>query len=207
MATEGGWGAGSSLLPYFAAKKSAMALGGRYWLCILRKYKNLRLGIVPIPHGKKHIYTGYSRSTLINIKSPRRKEALVFLKYLASKEYNDLVNRQADAVAAVKKYMDTDEFLYNPEHPEEDYNHIWREVMQYGIPQQISPFINGNVADRIILKQRDLARNNQKTAAEAMRAIADQINADILKNIAIDPALRKLYEQLEQGAPAPKVSE
>lgn len=196
MATEGGWGAGVSYVPYFAARKAGMALGGRYWLCILRKYKDLRLGIVPIPHGKKRIYMGYSRSTLINKNSPRRQEALAFLKYLASKEYNDLVNRQADAMAPVKKFIYSDAFLYNPEHPEEDYNHIWREVMNYGIPQQVSPFVNGNIADRIILKQRDLAQSNQKRPAEALHSIAKQINAEIQKNIARDPALRKLYERL-----------
>lgn len=194
MATEGGWGAGISSIPYFAAQKAAMLMDGRYCLTVFRKYKNLRLGIVPMPFGKRKIYTGYSRSTLINQNSPRRKTALVFLKFLAGKEYNDLVNRQADGMAPVKKYTASEEFLYNPAHPEEDYNHIWREVMLYGIPEQISPFINGSVADRIILRQRELARNNQKSAAEAMRTIAAQINAEITKNIATDPALRKLLD-------------
>jgi multiple sugar transport system substrate-binding protein len=201
MATEGGWGSGISFMPYLAARKAAMLMDGRYCLTVFRKYKNLRLGIVPIPFGKYKIYTGYSRSTLVNKNSPRRKEALVFLKYLASKEYNDLVNRQADGMSPVKKYTDSDEFLHNPEHPEEDYNHIWREVMPYGVPEQISPFVNGNVADRIILRQRELARNNQKSAAEAMRTIAEQINAEIAKNITTDPTLRELYEALQKSAP------
>lgn len=194
MATQGGWGSG--VITFFGGGKGAMAIGGRWWLCILRSYKNLRLGAVEMPHGKNRVFYGYGRGTLINKYSPRREAALQFIKYLSEKPYNDLINKQADALSPMKKYCYTDEFLYNPEHPEEDYNEVWREVMNYGEPQQICPFVNGYIASRIITVQLDLVKANQKSAAEAMKDAADKINQEIKMTLEKDPSLKELYDKL-----------
>ena len=47
MSTKGGYGCGP--INQFDAGKGAMAVGGRWWLCTLRLYKNLRLGAVEMP--------------------------------------------------------------------------------------------------------------------------------------------------------------
>ena len=194
IATTGGWGSGT--ITFFGGKKSVMAMGGRWWLCTLRKYDGLRLGAVETPHGPKRVYRGYGRSTLVNKHGPRREEALTFLKYLAGREFSDLINRQADALGPVKRFCYTDTYLHNPEHPEEDFNALWRDVMQFGVPDDDSPFVNGSVADRIMQRQLDLVKADQKGAEAAMRTAAREINEEILKTLERDPSLKKRYEEL-----------
>ncbi len=196
MATQGGWGTGT--ITFFGGGKGAMAIGGRWWLCILRSYKDLRLGAVETPHGSKKVYFAYGRSTLVNKHSPRREDALKFIKYMSEKPYNDLVNAQADALSPMKKYCYTDEYLYNPDYPEEDYNTVWRDVAEYGVGERISPFVNGYVASRAFNRQFDLVKANQKSAAEAMKDVAKEINYEIKKNLEKDPSLKELYIKLTQ---------
>jgi multiple sugar transport system substrate-binding protein len=194
MVTQGGWGSGT--ITYFGADKGAMALGGRWWLCTLRDYEGLNLGVVEIPRLEGGAYRAYGRATLVNRYSPRREQALDFLVYEAGKDYNDLINRQADAVAAVVRYNYTPEFLHNPERPEEDYNEVWRDVVQYGQPDDWSPFVNGQTARRIMDKQLDLVKNDQKPVPDALRDAAVEVNKEIAKTLAIDPSLRIQYYRL-----------
>ena len=194
IATQGGWGSGT--ITFFGGGKAAMALGGRWWLCTLRNYKHLRLGAVECPHGPKRLFRGYGRASLINKNGPHRREALEFLKYMAGKDYNELINHQADALAPVIKYCYTDRYMHDPAFPNEDFNDVWRDVMRYGIPDEVSPFVNGNVAGRIINKQLDLVKNGQKSAADAMKTAARQINEEIQKTLERDPALRERYNSL-----------
>lgn len=197
MATQGGWGTGT--ITFFGAGKGAMALGGRWWLCSLRSYQGLRLGAVECPHGPYRVFRGYGRATLINSKSPRRQHALEFLKYEAAKPYNDLINQQADALAPVIRFCFTPEYLHDPAFPQEDFNAVWRDVMKFGVPDQISPFINGQRASRILNRQLDLVKNNQKTARAALETAAREINAEIQKTLERDPPLRLRYERLTSG--------
>ncbi len=194
MATMGGWGSGT--ITYFGAGKGAMALGGRWWLCTLRDYEGLNLGVVEIPHEEERIYRAYGRATIINRYSPRREDALNFLLYQAGKEYNDLINQQADALAAIVRYNYTPEFLHNPEHPEEDYNEVWRDVVKYGRSDDWSPFVNGQTAMRILNKQLDLVKSDQKPVPKAMRDAAREVNEEIAKTLEMDPSLRIKYYRL-----------
>ncbi|MFC1805472.1 extracellular solute-binding protein [Planctomycetota bacterium] len=208
MRSTGGWGSGT--ITFFGGGKAAMAMGGRWWLCTLRKYEGLRLGAVESPHGPHRRFWAYGRTSLINKNGPRREEALAFLKYLASREFSELINHQADALAPVKRFCYTEKYLHDPEFPDEDFNAMWRDVVAFGSPSEISPFVNGNVAGRILNKQIDLVKSGQKPAAPAMQDAARLINAEIQKTISRVPSLRKRYDELvakrtgaEQGAVVP----
>jgi multiple sugar transport system substrate-binding protein len=194
MATQGGWGSGT--ITQFGAGKAAMALGGRWWLCTLRDYHGLRLGAVESPHGRYRIFRGYAKGTLINKNSPHREEALKFLLYQSGKAYNDLLNDQADGLGPVIRYAYTPQYMHNPQHPEEDFNAVWRDAARRSQPDQVSPFVNGQVASRILTKQLDLVKNDQKTPAAAMKDAASQINDAIQKAIRQDPALKERYDEL-----------
>lgn len=194
MATQGGWGAGTVSL--FGGGKAAMAMGGRWWLCTLRNYKKLRLGAVECPYGPLHVFWGYGKATLINKTSPRRYEALKFIKYVASKEYNEMNNHEADALAPVIRYSYTNKYLHDPAYPKEDFNAVWRDAMKYAVPMQMSPFIEGGVEERIFYKQLDLVKSNQKSPSEAMRTAARLINAEIQRNISKNPVLKARYMEL-----------
>lgn len=194
-ATSGGWGSGT--ITFFSAGKGAMALGGRWWLCTLRQSTNkLSLGVCEAPHGTYRIFRGYGKSTLINKNSPNRQKALDFLLYETSQQYNELINHQADGLGPIIKDSYTDKFLHDKEFPEEDCNAVWRESMQYAVPEQVSPFVNGQAASRILTKQIDLIKNNQKSVPDALHTAQDQINEEITKTIARDPSLRARYEAL-----------
>lgn len=194
MAAQGGWGSGT--MTQFTGRKGATALGGRYWLCSLRDMTDLHLGAIECPYGRYKVYWGTSRATVINKNSPKRKAALEFLKYLASRDYNELLNHQADCVAPVKKFCYTPAYLHDPSYPNEDFNAVWRDVNQYASDEEMSPFINSQKADRILGMQIDLIRNDQKPVAAALRDAARAVNAEIQKDIEDDPALRAQYQRV-----------
>jgi len=142
------------------------------------------------------VFRGYGRASLINRNSPRRHHALKFLLYMAGREYNELINHQADALAPVKKYSYTEKYLHDPAFPEEDFNAVWRDAMNYAVPDEVSPFVNGQAVQRILNKQLDLVKSGQKSAADALRTAARLINEEIQKTIQRDPELRKRYEAI-----------
>jgi hypothetical protein len=67
--------------------------------------------------------------------------------------------------------------------------------MDYAGPNEVSPFLNGQAAERILTKQLDLVKSDQKPVADALRTAAQQINAEIQRTIARDPALKTKYDQ------------
>lgn len=205
MATAGGWGSGAISL--FGAGRGAMAIGGRWWLCMFRNedYKNLRLGAVTLPKGPHNRIFGGGRSTLVNANSKNLEGALCFLEYMHGPHWNRLINRQADALGPVMKYhYDTyePEFLHNPEHPEEDYNAVWRTALEQAEVTEVSPYVNGQVVSRILMREEtDKVWADLKTAEEALRDAARQINQEIVDQLRRDPELKKRYdEDLARGA-------
>jgi multiple sugar transport system substrate-binding protein len=194
MATTGGWGSG--VISLFQAKRAAMAMGGRWWLCSMRSIPDLHLGAAEAPVYNERIFRGYGKATLINSKSPNREKAFAFMKYLASEPYNDLINKQADGMGPVMKYSQTDKFLHDPDHPDEDYNDVWRNLMKDAQPDQVSPFVNGPAVDRIITKQLDLVKMRSKSAAQGMADATREVNQHIQQQLKHDPTLRQRYEAL-----------
>ena len=65
-----------------------------------------------------------------------------------------------------------------------------------GVPDDDSQFVNGSVADRIMQRQLDLVKADQKSAEAAMRTAAREINEEIQKTLERDPSLKKRYEEL-----------
>lgn len=194
MAAAGGWGTGTITL--FGGGKAAMAHGGRWWLCLLRQYEDLELGVAEFPHGPEKVFWGYGRATCVNQLSPYRQQAFDFIKFEHGRAYNELINHQADALAPVIKYCTGERFLHDPEFPKEDFNQTWFDVMQCGEPMESSPFVDGQVVQRIIDIQMDLVRTNAKSAAEACRDAARNIDKEITKNLKDQPTLRMRWERL-----------
>jgi ABC-type glycerol-3-phosphate transport system substrate-binding protein len=194
MATQGGWGSGTITL--FAAKRGALAVGARWWLCTLRDYRDLKLGAAEAPYSKVHVFRGYGKATLINRASPHRQQALHFLQYQSSEAYNNLINKQADGLGPMIRYTQTESFLHDPDHPEEDYNAVWRDLQRDAVPNQVSPFVDGPTISRLILKQLDLMRGNDKTIEAGLASIAKEVNAHIKDMTERDPAVKKRYDAL-----------
>lgn len=192
MSSAGGWGSGT--INYFCAGKYAMALGGRWWLISLRRYKDLRYGPCQSPHGARKIFLSYGKSTLINSNSPRRKEALEFLKFMLGHPYNNLINEQGDGVGPVKAFCQIgDDGKSNPLVADMP---VWEEMMSFSEPLESSPFVNGEIAMRIVGEQLDLVKANRKTPEDAMRKATELINREMIKGLKYDRKLRERYEHL-----------
>jgi multiple sugar transport system substrate-binding protein len=191
MASAGGWGSGT--INIFGAKRAAMALGGRWWLANMRTFSGLNLTTVESPYGTVRACSAAGRATLINVKSPHREEALKFLLYLASPQYGELVNNQADGIAAFKADCFKPSFEHNPAHPEETYNDAWRDATSLAVQPESSPYVNGQVVQRILDKQVDLVRVDAKTAQQAMTDAASEINAEIVRSLKEDPGLMQRW--------------
>jgi len=195
MQTQGGWGSGTITL--FGGKRAAMAMGGRWWLNNIRtNFRGLQLGAAEAPYSRHRVFRGYGKATLINKASPNRDKALEFLVYQSSERYNQIINNQADGIGPVKRFAYTEAFLHNPDFPEEDYNEVWRSMLEAARPDQVSPFVNGPAVHLIVQRQLDLMRSNNKPVPAAMRDAARQVNEHIQEMIDRDANLRELYERL-----------
>jgi multiple sugar transport system substrate-binding protein len=191
LTTQGGWGSGG--ITYLMSGRVAMAVGGRWWLNLIRKEKpDLNLGAVEMPYEKTSDVVGGARCTVVNANSPRREAAARFIAFLASPEYNRLVNDQADAIAPVISESFTDRFLHNPDWPKEDYNVVWRNVVKQARPDEVNDYLRGSELGPI-QTQMDLIRANQKDPASALRDAAIDANERIRQNARNRPALRELY--------------
>lgn len=204
MATQGGWGSGV-ITQFGEGRKAAMALGGRWWLCTLRdrkQFPGLRLTAVEAPVHDRRVFFGYGKGTFVNAQSPRREQALDFLLYLMSDEYGQLINDQADGLSPTKKICYAPTYDRNPAFPEEDYNAVWRTTLEASVPNAMSPFVNAQAANRILNRQLDLIKANQKPVADALRDAAREVNAEIRKTIDRSPALKRRWEALRAKAAA-----
>ncbi len=200
MSSAGGWGSGTINL--FGSGRGAMALGGRWWLANLRQIPDLNLSAIESPYAKERLFSRAGRTTIINSASPRRELALKFLIYLASPEYANLVNDQADGIAAFKKYTEGSRFDTNPKYPNEDYNAVWRDATEFAYGNPDSPFVNSARVQRIIDKAIDLVRIDAQSPRVALTNAAKEINLAIKENLAERPDLAKKYKEVT-GAESP----
>ena len=199
MVTTGGFGSG--YISIFAAKRGAMAIGGRWWSSQLRETKGLELRVAEAPYGTVHVSHAYARSMLVNKHSKHLAEALELQRYLASEPYLELVNDQADGLAVFRQADETPRFLFNPKYPNERDNGMWLKIMKIGVGDDVSPFVDASTAGRLISDQLDLVRAGQKTAAEAMKSAAANVNQAIQKSINEDPTLAARYRSALRSTP------
>jgi multiple sugar transport system substrate-binding protein len=202
MASAGGWGQG--IITLFDAERLGMIRYGRWGLVIWRKNPKLRIGVAPLPHRKQHAATIATRISVLNRHSPYLRQAFSFIRFLASEAYCNQINDGADNAAPVRKYCYTDRFLHNPQFPQEDFNQVFRDEMRHGRIQEVSPFVNPFVAQRIYQRYLDLMRNKELEAPEAMKLAAAEINKAIQDYVPKFPELQLQYYKLTHGHGAAK---
>ena len=199
MATEGGFGSG--FISLFAAKRGALALGGRWWLSELRKAKDLNLRVFESPFGLFRRSHGYGRSLLVNRNSKHMAEALELQRFMASDPYLDLINDQADGLASFLRANRKPSFQFNPKFPKERDNEVWLHITERGVGDDTSPFIDMSTVSGVIQVQLDMVQSGQKTPADAMKDAAASINGEIARAITEDPQLRARYNRALQEVP------
>ena len=195
MATAGGWGQGDrrSLQP--AASQCSGAGGGASFASARSPDCDSASARCPTGSGKPCQLAW--RATAVNPRGPHREEAFLFLRYLASRDYCEQINRSADANAPVEQYCRTPLFLHDPQHPDEDYNRLWITEMAVARSFEQSPFVNPFVSDRILQTHTDTMRNGLETPEQALRAAAAEINAQIARALRKDERLRARYAEAQ----------
>lgn len=166
----------------------------------------LRIGVAHVPTVDGRIkYTDVgARVAMVNRKSKHRQEALRFLEFLASKEYNDRINGAFDSICGVIEYCTDASGISGPPQPLpglDDFDSpVFVQAMDGAESQQLSPFIGperlGFLAGRVM----DQLMNGRIGAAEAARLIEDQVNNQIQANVNRDPELKAQWDELAAGA-------
>ena len=106
-----GTGYGGSTMQLFNTGNYAMFLMGRYALIQLRQFEGLELAVCEPPHGGfANTVTG-TRAAAVYKGSEHPDCAYQFLAYLASKDYNMQIVRDADALPPNPKWTRTEAFL------------------------------------------------------------------------------------------------
>lgn len=166
----------------------------------------LRIGVAHVPTSDGRIkYTDVgARVAMVNRKSKHIEESLRFLEFLSSQAYNDRINGAFDSICGVIEFCTDEDGISGPPRPlpglEDFDSSVFVRAMDGAESQQLSPFIGperlGYLAGRVM----DQLMNGRIGAAEAARLIEDQVNAQMQANIARDPDLQALWNELRGNA-------
>ncbi len=196
FATAQGFGGAS--LQLFGRGNYAMLSGGRWFLIQLRNFPNLRnLTVVENPNGGFPNTTVGTRAAAVYAGGDNQQYAHLFLAYLASDAYNDLIVRDADALPPNPAALTTEAFLRPPDHPDEWNFHGPSAEMAttIGIGGSYSPFIQTTE----LLRERDsfeqLYRIGRIGLDEAVLRTHGAVNRRIRGTVARKPDLQAEYDR------------
>ncbi len=219
MSGQGGWGSGG--LNQFAAGRFAMLVTGE-WAFIGLKHayeqqvqelrgkdlppgdaaepleRPLRLGCVLLPHfaGRPPCYRVRSRSAAINVRSPHREEALMFLQYLAGDSYSALINEAADSLPGNPAYVDAGLRPEAPDLSRPEIHRASKEAMDHAYVPRRSPFVRSEDTRNILLDQVRRLESDPSLNIDELLSVADrEINRAVQRNLEHDPNLRRLYDE------------
>jgi len=217
MSGQGGWGSGS--LNQFAGGRFAMMVTGEWALIGLARthsqqtkfleakglkpeeirdplLRPLRLGCVLIPKffGSEPSYRVRSRSAAINARSPRREEALAFLKYLAEASYSRLVNQAGDSLPGNPKYSELGLDAGIPDLSRMQMHETTKEAMAHGYVPRRSRYLLTSDVMEILKKQVNRLESDPGLSVEMLLRTA-QAEAEklIARNLERNPELKEKY--------------
>lgn len=143
-------------------------------------------------------YEAAARVAIINRVSGKRDLGVRFLRFLASREYNNQINFTFDSICGVPEMCRPT--IKGPPEPmpglEEFDSPVFVEAMEkYAFEWELSPFIGrarlGMIAGPILEK----LTNRAITPEDAAREIEDGLNDQIRANLVRDDSLRALWEK------------
>ena len=198
MSSQGGWG--SQGINWFSSGKAAMIVIGRWYIVQVPNYPNLKgkLGAVVLPRvpGRPSSGVTGTRAAGINVKSPRRAEALRFLQYLADPDYGRLIVQDGDALPPNPNLARSGQDLANEIIPDPAFHQPFVDAMKTARPADVSAFIDSGLAARWLQERIEKVENRLLTPEAAMRSLAAEINAQIRLNLERRPDLQRRYEQV-----------
>ena len=198
MSSQGGWG--SQGIDWFSDGKAAMILIGRWYIVQLPQYKKLagNLGTVTLPHVGNRPSCGIAdtRAAGINVKSPHWREALKFLQYLASPQYGQVIVDDGDSLPPDPDLGKSGKSLVDDLEPNPAFHQPFVDAIRQAKPLDFSPFMDAPELERWIQEQVDNVENQVLTPAQAMHTLANEVNAEVRKNLERRPDFQRRYEKL-----------
>ncbi len=200
-ATKGGWG---HRIKWLGNEQTVAHQVGRWGLVTLRKYhKDFRPDVALIPHKVMAMQFVSSRSAGINAGVADPLLVARFQQFLASKEYNELIVDDADALPPNPAMAEFPEFKRPPKFPGEHpppgeigaHEKFLRAVTDHGVGREYSPFILPPVVEKIFRYYQDGIANKELSVEEGMRLTAEKINEELARTVKRDRQLQDKYAQ------------
>jgi multiple sugar transport system substrate-binding protein len=197
LATQGG--PGGAAVNLFGQERMAMLRLGRWALVNLRQYPKIKgnIGAVQLPHYRHKVGLVRAMSVAVNPNAPNIDKALRYLQFLASDRFSELVVETGDALPPSPEVTQSDRFINDPAHPEEDFNPEFIKAVERGRNQRICPFITIALVERTFIRDvAALGKNPSPDAAEKMcRSYTDEINGYIKANLVRYASMREEYKR------------
>lgn len=195
-AINSAWGVNTML---FITGKVAMHYTGRWSFVEFRQYGFTNVRIVPLPDtGFPNCYIFARPVAVYKGSSPTHKFlALQAMSFFGSREYNLQVIHDGDGLPPNPKYLSDENFVNPKDHPYEGpLNLQYVEAANtIAIAMVVSPFIQASTVNRIERLAVEAFLNGRGTAEETAQTVIVQINNEIKRSLARNPALVNRYTQ------------
>ncbi len=177
---------------------AAMLMGGRYSLMNLRRLGKMNLAVSEMPNAGIPNTFLVTRAPAIYIGSKYKKEAELFLKFLASEEYNLQLVKDSDAIPPNPRYARTEEFLRPADYPNEWGCHkaIIDAVENDSVGPTHSPFALSSVLWQHIRNAESSVLSGVVSPEAAARQAARRVNLEIARSVRENKEMRTLYDKL-----------
>lgn len=175
----------------------AMLLSGRHFITQGRQAGEFDLAVSQPPYEEFPNAQISARAAGIYSGSQHPELARLFLKFLASPEYNQLIVEDGDGVPPVPATAKTEEFLHPVKYPNEsDYHGAFAEAARtIAIPYSVSPYVNPYLVKRIDRDYADAFKAGLFDSSESGRRAAEEINAEIQRTLTEHPSLQDAFDQ------------
>ncbi len=159
---------------------------------------NLGVTHVPTLTGTPR-YTVNARFAIANRASPNREYAVRFLRFLASEEYNEIINQTFDSICGVPAFCLDDDGISGPPRAlpgleAMDSTIFVEAVQQYGTPDEVSPYVGRGRYGLLAGQVLERLTNGDISAQDAAKEIEDKIDAQMRANMRRDAPLRARWE-------------
>ena len=200
LASENNQGASvnGEATPQLAAGRYAMIASGRYVNMDLRRFRSgpVALSFSQFPeYGFKNLVF-LSRNTAVYKGSKHKEYAKIFLLFLASREYNDIIIRDSDGLPPNPKWAENNPEYRTPPGREYEGNLHANELKwarTIALPESLSPYYP--LADNKIRYAYERVAGGLSTPEEAL-ALADRVIAHAIREtVAGTASLREQYER------------
>jgi multiple sugar transport system substrate-binding protein len=193
FATDTGYGGAN--LQLWNSGNYAMTIIGRYMLIQARKFDPVPVSVSRFPCDEFHNAIISTRAAGVYAGGKHKDLAVLFQAFLASRDYNDHIVKDADALPPNPAFTRSEAFLRPPDYPNEWGAHGDEVEMAntIALTQNFCPFLPQAVVGRVESETVDEALSGHVTPDDAARKAAKIINDEIQRTIAKQPDLRELH--------------